>query len=77
MPGLIARYLGPQNERGTPPIPQSGLINDALTSSFDIKPGKKYLFRIISMSALINHFVQFGKHGPTDLQRIIADGNRR
>lgn len=62
MPGLIARYLGPQNVNGPPPIPQTGLINDALTASFDIKPGKTYLFRIISMSALINHFVQFGEY---------------
>ncbi|EON62976.1 hypothetical protein W97_02202 [Coniosporium apollinis CBS 100218] len=65
MPGLIARYLGPQNQRGTPPIPQSGLINDALNPSFNIQPGKKYLFRIISMSALINHFVQFEDHNMT------------
>jgi iron transport multicopper oxidase len=65
--GLINYYLGHQNDLdgGAEPIPVSGLINEKATDSFQIQPGKKYLFRIINFSALAAHFVQFDQHQMT------------
>jgi iron transport multicopper oxidase len=65
--GLINFYLSAANDAagGAEPIPQSTLLNDKPTEIFDIKPGKKYLFRIIDMSALAAHFVQFDGHNMT------------
>lgn len=65
MPGLIHYYLSPQNtvdHDGAEPIPVSSLINDKLTETFNIQPNKKYLIRIISMSALAAHYVKFDGH---------------
>ncbi|KAF2096240.1 conidial pigment biosynthesis oxidase Abr1/brown 1 [Rhizodiscina lignyota] len=48
---------------GKVPIPDSSLMNDAEEGpSFDILPGKKYLFRIISMSAFMAHTIEFQGH---------------
>ena len=65
MPGLIHFYLSQQNtddNGGSEPIPVSSLINDKLTETFDIQPNKKYLIRIISMSAFAAHYVKFDGH---------------
>jgi iron transport multicopper oxidase len=65
--GLINYYLSAENNAagGAEPIPKSTLINDQITDTFDLKPGKKYLFRIINMSALAAHFVEFDAHNMT------------
>jgi iron transport multicopper oxidase len=74
MPGLVHYYLSTQNtidHDGAEPIPQASLINDKITEKFKIKPGKKYLIRIISMSALAAHYVQFDGHR---MQVVAIDG---
>ncbi|KAF2118652.1 Cupredoxin [Lophiotrema nucula] len=74
MPGQVHYYLSTQNEAdhdGAEPIPQATLINDKMTERFKILPGKRYLVRIISMSALASHFVRFDGH---QLQVIAVDG---
>lgn len=65
--GLVHYYLGAANdaEGGAEPIAASGLINDKATDSFQIQPGKKYLFRVISFCALAAHFLQFDQHEMT------------
>lgn len=71
MPGLINYYLGTQNTDGAEPIPQASLINDKMTEVFNIQPGKRYLIRIIGMSALAAHYVRFEGH---TMQVVAIDG---
>lgn len=71
MPGLVNYYLGTQNTDGAEPIPQASLINDKMTETFKLKPGKRYLIRIISMSALAAHYVRFEGH---KMQVVAVDG---
>jgi iron transport multicopper oxidase len=65
--GLVNYYLGAKNDEdgGAEPIPKSGLINDKKTETFDLKPGRKHLFRIINMSGLAAQFVKFDGHSMT------------
>lgn len=72
--GLISYYLSAANDNdndGAEPIPVSGLINEKPTDSFNIQPGKKYLFRIISFNALAAHFLQFDQH---QMEIVAIDG---
>jgi iron transport multicopper oxidase len=62
MPKLINYYLGNSNTDGAEPIPDAGLINDKMNETLKIYPGKSYLFRFVSMSALASHVVTFGKN---------------
>ncbi|OCK83102.1 multicopper oxidase [Lepidopterella palustris CBS 459.81] len=71
MPGLLHYYLGTKNTDGAEPIPMSSLINDKLTETFDILPGKKYMIRVISTSALAAHFVKFDGH---NMSVVAVDG---
>lgn len=65
--GLINYYLGAANNAagGAEPIPKSNLINDKKTDTFDLQPGKKYLFRVIAFNALAAHFLEFEDHEMT------------
>ncbi|KAF2465184.1 putative multicopperoxidase [Lindgomyces ingoldianus] len=74
MPGMVHYYLSAQNtidHGGAEPIPNATLINDKQTETFKIKPGKKYLIRIISMTALAAHYVQFDGH---KMEVVAIDG---
>src|SRR4051812_32816915 len=52
-PYLISQYLSPENRDGDIQPPDSFLFNDASTPlAFRFKPGKRYLIRIVSASAL-------------------------
>jgi iron transport multicopper oxidase len=55
------------------PLPQSTLINDKSTETYSVQPGKRYLFRIIDVSTLAAHFVQFQGHNMTI---VAVDGVR-
>lgn len=41
------------------PPADASLMNDKQTDSFNIEPGKKYLFRLLSMSAFMAHTISF------------------
>ncbi|ORY19189.1 Cupredoxin [Clohesyomyces aquaticus] len=74
MPGMVNYYLSRANtdqHGGAEPIPNATLINDKQTETFKIKPGKKYLIRIISMTALAAHYVQFDGH---QMEVVAIDG---
>jgi iron transport multicopper oxidase len=71
MPGLINYYLGLNNSDGAEPVPKSGLINDAKTTTFEVKPGKTYLIRIINVSALAAQFIHFDGH---EMTIVAVDG---
>ncbi|OCL11751.1 Ferroxidase [Glonium stellatum] len=62
MPGLVHYYLSTANTDGSEPIPNSSIINDKLTETFNIQPNKKYLIRIINISAFAAHYVKFDGH---------------
>lgn len=52
-PYLIRDYLSPDNKVGNLPSPNSFLFNDTRTApTFNLKAGKKYLIRMVSLSAL-------------------------
>jgi iron transport multicopper oxidase len=48
---LTTTIFNKTNVQIRPPLPQSGLINDGLPATYKFKPGKKYKFRIINISA--------------------------
>jgi iron transport multicopper oxidase len=56
-PYIIHKYL----QDGILPPPDSSLMNDKRSDSFDIAPGNKYLFRLINMAAIMAHTISFGK----------------
>lgn len=63
MPPLIKHYLShTENEQGGEPVPNATLINDSQNIKLNIKPGKTYLVRIVSMAAFATHIVQFDQH---------------
>ncbi|KAF2193909.1 multicopper oxidase [Zopfia rhizophila CBS 207.26] len=66
MPYLINRYLSIHNRLGLLPPPNTFLINDARTGpTLYFKPGKRYLLRIVSMSALACNFFHINGHNMT------------
>lgn len=67
-PPLINYYQSADNynnNQGAEPVPDSVLINEAQGGQFSIVPGKTYLFRIISMAAMMPFWVQFDQHNMT------------
>ncbi|OCK79663.1 multicopper oxidase [Lepidopterella palustris CBS 459.81] len=63
MPGLLHTYLSPNNPTGELPSPDSFLVNDSSTApTLNFLPGKKYLLRIVSVSALACGSIQFQGH---------------
>lgn len=89
VPELLTELFDPSNVNVRPPQPNSVLINDGKNTKYNIRPGKKYRFRIINMSALANAAVFFDAHNlkvveidgintvPTDAEQIyITPGQR-
>jgi iron transport multicopper oxidase len=67
MPYLLHDYLTGSNFGGHTfgnqmPFAVSSLINDTQSMTINIQPNKKYLIRMVSMSALFNHVVSFEDH---------------
>ncbi|KAK3062815.1 hypothetical protein LTS18_003301 [Coniosporium uncinatum] len=62
---MLTTSFGPQ------PAVDASLMNDKQSDTFTIQAGKKYLFRIISMSALLAHDLEFEGH---DMQITALDG---
>lgn len=73
-PPLINYYQSADNynnNQGAEPVPDSVLINEAQGAKFSVVPGKTYMFRIISMAAMMPFWVQFADH---DLTIVEVDG---
>lgn len=47
------------------PQPDVPIMNDGLSTSYDIKPGKTYLFRILNVGAFMSFLVNFQDHNMT------------
>ena len=47
------------------PIPDSAIVNDNLTTSFNITPGKSYMIRMVNMANFASFFVTFAQHEMT------------
>lgn len=65
MPYLLHQYLSPDNTGNTEPLPDSSLINDSTTATYNLEPNKKYLFRIINIGAASPFYVGFEDHDMT------------
>ena len=60
---MIPDFLSPKaNPSGAEPVPDSATLNDAATTSYNITPGKTYMFRIINVSAFASFLVKFDQH---------------
>lgn len=73
-PPLINYYQSrdnANNNNGAEPVPNSGLINESQNGRFKMRPGKKYLFRIINMGAFAPFYLQFDQH---DMTVVEIDG---
>lgn len=69
MPDLIPFYLSPTlNPSGSEPIPDSALLNDNATTSFQMTPGKTYMVRMIAMNNLAAFFIHFDGHPMTIIE---------
>ncbi|KAK3356445.1 Cupredoxin [Lasiosphaeria hispida] len=76
VPSLLTTMFLPANAAQLrPPVPQSGLINEASNAvanqTFKFEAGKKYKFRVINMSALASVILFLDEH---DFTIIEADG---
>ncbi|KAI8079499.1 multicopper oxidase-domain-containing protein [Gilbertella persicaria] len=67
----LEQYMNKENTEGVEPIPQSGLINDHVNSTFMFKSGKTYRLRLINMSGIAAFRVYLGGHR---MQVIEVDG---
>lgn len=56
------------NPDGAEPIPDSPILNDNATTSFNLKPGKTYMTRIINMSTFASFLVKFDQHQMTIIE---------
>lgn len=69
MPDLLHQYFGEASKFGGKtvmnemPMAASSLINDTTSITLDLEPGKTYLIRMVSVSALHAHKVSFEDHG--------------
>jgi iron transport multicopper oxidase len=70
-PDIIKFAQSTANFPPTTPTPDSPLMNDGQPATYDIQPGKTYLFRILNMGAFPSFFVNFQGH---DMQIIGIDG---
>ena len=69
IPELIGPFLSvTANPDGAEPIPDSPILNDNATTSFNLKPGKTYMTRIINMSAFASFLVKFDQHQMTIIE---------
>lgn len=72
MPSLISNYLSPDtNKDAAEPVPYSMLMNDAQGIKLNVKPGKTYLVRVISISGFSQSYLHFDQHEMTIIE---ADG---
>lgn len=65
MPGLLKRFVSVFNPSGAEPVPDSGLINDKLDTTFSVEPGKTYFFRIVNMAAFAAQYLWIEGHNMT------------
>ena len=47
------------------PVPDSAIINDNLTTKFNLSPGKSYMVRAINIAAFASFFLTFDQHEMT------------
>ncbi|KAI8970040.1 Cupredoxin [Mycotypha africana] len=64
----LEQYMNEENIEGVEPVPQSGLINDHINSTFHFKPGKTYRIRLINMSGLAVFKVAIDDHEMTVIE---------
>ncbi|TKA51718.1 hypothetical protein B0A49_08949 [Cryomyces minteri] len=67
-PGLIHYFQSVDNENnhnGAEPIPKGALMQDTQNPKISVKPNKKYLIRIINMSAFAGQFISIDGHQMT------------
>ncbi|KAF2196479.1 multicopper oxidase 1 [Delitschia confertaspora ATCC 74209] len=69
---VIDDYLSPENKNGSIPSPDSFLVDDSTEApTWDFQPGKKYLLRLINLSAVSCAFFHVEEH---ELSVVAVDG---
>jgi iron transport multicopper oxidase len=72
MPDLVHGFLESPDPLHSLPLPNSILINDGASSTYNVEPNKTYLFRIINMAAASSLTLEFLEHKITVVR---ADGS--
>ncbi|KAF1991284.1 multicopper oxidase [Aulographum hederae CBS 113979] len=62
-PWIVHKLL--TNSGGPPPEVDASLMNDKQSDTFQVQPGKKYLFRFLSISAFLAHSIKIDGHDMT------------
>jgi iron transport multicopper oxidase len=64
-PDILKFFQSPANFPPITPIPDSPIMNDGESTTYEIKHGKQYLFRILNMGAFPSFFLNFQDHEMT------------
>ncbi|WBW75531.1 plasma membrane iron transport multicopper oxidase Fio1 [Schizosaccharomyces osmophilus] len=56
------------NPTGAEPVPDTGLINDGVNSTFKMEPGKTYRFRFVNLGAFNNYDIMLEDHNMTIIE---------
>ncbi|KAI9316824.1 Cupredoxin [Dichotomocladium elegans] len=67
----VAKFMSVYNPTGAEPVPQSGLINDNVNTTFSFQPGKTYRLRLINVSGFAMFYFSIDGH---TLEVIEIDG---
>ncbi|KAI9721597.1 MAG: hypothetical protein M1828_005087 [Chrysothrix sp. TS-e1954] len=62
MPVLLKSFISVTNPTGAEPIPDANLMNDSQNVTFQIQPGKTYMFRIINVGAFVSQYFWIEGH---------------
>jgi len=62
---ILAFFQSTANFPPITPIPDSPIMNDGQSATYDIQPGKQYLFRILNVGSFPAFFVNFQDHEMT------------
>lgn len=65
VPQLLHDFLTSTSSDNVTPPPDSNLLNDSQNTKLQVKPGKTYFVRIISMAAYAFNVIQFDQHNMT------------
>lgn len=64
-PDILAFFQSTANFPPITPIPNSPIMNDGQSATYDIQPGKQYLFRILNIGSFPSFFLNFQDHEMT------------
>lgn len=62
IPDLMKSFISVTNPTGAEPVPNAALANETQNLTFQMRPGRRYMFRLINLGAFAAQYVWFEGH---------------